>query len=169
MKGHQVTFFLTPHDLAECEARMRNLGELVLFEYRALIVQPQILDSTVVPEMGKSWLKICLARPRDVLSVRFDEVKEQGHYMMDVIRSPAVELSRCFFDGKHLRRGRLYFVSEFFGSDGVLVRKEHDFVKWAKGVLRFAVKGLARDLALESYVGPHADSLRKDGECTFEA
>ena len=37
--------------------------------------------------------------------------------------SPVVELTRCFFDGHILRRGRLYFVDRYYGTNGDWIEK----------------------------------------------
>ena len=167
MTGHQVNFFLTPDDLAECECRMRKIAPLALIEYRSDATTPKTLRNSAVPEMGKSWLSIGVVRPEDLGAIRFDPVHAQGYSTMDVLRSPLVELSRCFFDGKQLRRGRLYFTSRFYDQEDTLISKDTAFVKWARSVLKAAVRGLRRDKELQSYIGSQAEELRRTEKCLF--
>src|SRR5688572_19044008 len=150
MSGHQVVFFLTPNDLAECECRMREVTPVVFIEYRSDAPTPKTLSDSVVAEMGKTWLAIGAARPEDLGAIRFTLVQAQGYFTVDILRSPIVELSRCFFDGNQLRRGRLYYTSEFYDEKDTLIRKDAAFVQWAKSVLSAAIKGLKRDKELHS-------------------
>ena len=128
---------------------------------------PEIVPTTEVPKMGESILKICICHPDDLEKIVFVPVSGQNYHVPDPIRSPLLELNRCFFDGKHLRRGRLYFISHFFNEEGVKTSKGKQYVSWAKSLLNRAVEGLTKDLASESFVGLEAESLRSSGKCEF--
>ena len=68
----------------------------------------------------------------------------QGYWVVDVLRSPALELSSCFFDGKILRRGRIYYVDGFYGEEGARVEKPDTLRTWAKRARAAIRKRLAK-------------------------
>jgi hypothetical protein len=82
-------------------------------------------------------------------------VTTQGYWVVDVLRSPALELSSCFFDGKILRRGRIYYVDGFGGEDGAWIEKPETFRTWARRVRAAIRKALARQGDFDD-IGPDA-------------
>jgi hypothetical protein len=165
--GRQVNFFFLPQDLNECEGRIRQLGPVVFFESRSQSAAPELLENTVINEMGKTWLDIYLALPEHLPLVKLREVKAQGWYSVEESTSPVIELSRCYFDGKILRRGRLYYNESYYAEDGQLITKPNDFTNWARKVLKVAVKGLLKDPNTSSYVGRGASLWREQEKGSF--
>ncbi|HYO55969.1 hypothetical protein [Archangium sp.] len=126
-----------------------------------------MLSTLSVAEFGKTWLTIILAPPDSLGSLAFEHVPRQGYWTVDLLRSPAMELSRCFYDGKILRVGRLFYDRGFYDEAGNWVEKPASFQAWAKKVFSVARKGLQRDAALYSYVGENAQAERKQRGLTL--
>lgn len=161
--GHQVEFFLGPNDLRELEARLKKVGELMILHRRSDRPAPRILESIDLREGGAPWLFYYLVRPDDLRAVEFREVPAQGYWAVDVLTSSVVELSRCYFDGKILRRGRLYYTDGFYAEDDRWIEKPRAFKSWANRVFAAARKTLRLSRELSAYVGAEAEALRAGG------
>jgi len=121
--GHQLRFFLTPTDLQLLEQRLRAQCPVAILDSRSEQSAPTMLSTLAVAESGKTWLKIFLVPPDLVDTLTFERVAQQGYWTVDLLRAPAVELSRCFYDGKILRVGRLFFHRGFYDEAGTWVEK----------------------------------------------
>jgi hypothetical protein len=76
--------------------------------------------------------------------------------MLDVLASPVIELSGCFFDGAILRRGRMYYVDGYYDAGQWKVKPEA-FRSWAKTILTRTRKALKKLPGFE-YIGPGAEA-----------
>lgn len=151
--GHQVNFYLDGADTISLEERIRGLGPLAILHSLSPGPEPRVLDGVNFEENGRPWLFLFLVRPEDLPAVKTREVPAQGHWTIDDLRSPVVELNRCFFDGKILRRGRVYYLDGFYvGQEWQ--DKPDSFRKWAKAVLATTKKGLKKHES--EYIGPGA-------------
>ena len=166
MRGRQINVYLTPEDSDLLEKHIRSLVDFIAFEWCASDSSVQRLLNTGIPKMGKSWLTIGLTRPEDIGNLVLRPMENRESSSVDILRSPAIEFTRCFFDGKVLRRGRLYYISEYY-EQARAVRKSDRFISWAGEVFKGSKSMLIRDSNLESYVGPHAKQLLGEGVCEF--
>src|SRR4051812_43648761 len=112
--GHQVSFYLLPVDTLALEERLRRLGEWRGLHNRSETSEPRILTTLDFEEEGKPWLFLHLARAVDLENIITKYVPEQRYWTLNVQASPVIEFNRCFFDGKILRRGRMYYVDGLF-------------------------------------------------------
>lgn len=167
MTSHQTNLFLTPGDLLECERRIRELGPVIFLDSYSTNGAPKLIQSSQIATMGCERLTIALARPEDLQYLQFRPVPGHSHFILDIIRSPAIELTRCFFSASTLRRGRLYFCSKAFSDNGILVEKDGKFLRWAQCIFKTTKAGLQFDRQLHSYVGAEADSLRNRSSLQF--
>ncbi|HYO60073.1 hypothetical protein [Archangium sp.] len=161
--GHQLNFFLTPEDLRLLEQRLKEKCPVVFLDYRSQGPAPAQLPDLEVAEFGKTRLSVLLVPPDSLGALIFRHVPQQGYWTVDLLRSPAVELSRCFYDGAILRRGRLYYDRGFYDEAGHWVEKPASFQDWAKKVFSVARKGLERDAEQFAYVGTNAQAQRQEG------
>jgi hypothetical protein len=165
--GYQLRFYLTPADLQLLEKRLREQCPVAILDSRSEQPAPALLSTLAVAEFGKTWLKLFLAPPDILGTLTFEHVVQQGYWTVDLLRSPAMELSRCFYDGRVLRVGRLFYHRGFYDEAGNWVEKPASFQAWAKKVLAVARKGLARDTALDAYVGGSAQAERQQRGLTL--
>lgn len=152
--GHQVNFYLAPQDLVLLETRFRKIEPMFVLHSRSLTSAPQIVESAGSIDDPKPWLYYFLVRIHELDEVVMRHVPAQGHWTVDVVSSPVVELTRSFFDGRILRRGRLYYVDSFYGANEVLVTKPLAFRGWAESLL-----GATRKLLMKhgrDYIDRHA-------------
>lgn len=159
--GHQVNFHATPQDIGELEAAIRNLEPLVVLHDRSPTVAPRLVPSMEFTEDARRLLFFFVVREADLPAVVTRHVPAQGYWTVDVLRSPVVELNSCWFDGRSLRRGRVFYVDGFFGEAGEWSVKPAEFRTWAKRVLKSTKKTLMK---YESdYIGTDALSwLRRE-------
>lgn len=134
--GKQVSFFMLPSDIDSLEVTFERIEPFIILHSRSNSATPRRLSS-INPSIGaEDWLYLYLVRPEDIGRVLLKHVPNQDYWLIDVIRSPVVELQRCFFDGKLLRRGRAFFTEKYYDSNGILIQKTESFKLWAKSVLK---------------------------------
>jgi hypothetical protein len=167
--GHQINFFLGPNDHAELEMRLRKVGELVVLHDRSPTPESRQVETTNFTEDGKQWLFLCLVAPSDLSAVRTREVAAQGYWSVDDLRSPVIELTRCYYNGEILRRGRLHFVDGYYGAQDQWVEKPEEFKAWAMRLFAAARKTLTFDKELGAHIGREAMQMRRDGEVEFKS
>jgi len=160
--GHQVNFYIDPADTVALEKQLEKLGPLRILHSRSPRPEPRIVESVNVEENGEPWLFLYLVRPEDLPAVVTREVPAQGHWKIDVHESPVVEFQRCFFDGKILRRGRVYYLDGFYDAQNQWQDKPAAFRTWAKAVLANTKKALKKHDA--DYIGPGAEKWLASGD-----
>lgn len=165
--GHQVNFYLCPTDLRSIECTLREVGPLTILHSRSSNPKPRNVESLELNENGQLWLYFYLVRPEDIRSVTMTHIPAQAYWTVDVLRSPVVEFNRCFFDEIVLRRGRLYYIDKFYGSDGTTLEKPMEFVTWAKSLLLTTKKALKRHGS--DYIGPDAKEWLLSSEGSLES
>lgn len=89
-----------------------------------------------IDDIEQSGLFLNLARPDDHKKIKMEFVPAQKHWTFEKFHSPLVEYDRCFFDGKVLRRGRLYYIDGAYNKKGEWVDKSDDFKNWEQGIRR---------------------------------
>ncbi|TKD12159.1 hypothetical protein [Polyangium fumosum] len=157
--GHQSAFYLTPKDKAELEQRLREKMDFIILLRESPSASPRVVDSLNFSEPDNPWLSKYLARPEDLNEIVMHHVPEQGYWTPDDLFSPVVKCSGCYFDGKILRRGRVYYVDGFYGPDGGWVEKSEAFRKWARMVHTTLKKSLKRrDSKYVEYIGADAQA-----------
>ena len=165
--GHQANFFMTPTETNLLEQFWRSVAPMSVLHSRSSNAEPRVLPSSDIEERGQRWLFFHLVRPEDLKSVVMRSVPAKGYWTVDVVKSPVVELARCFFDRRILRRGRLYFVDGYYGADNDWVDKGDDFKRWATLLLSVTKKRLARHGS--DYIGGEARSWLDSSNGTLES
>jgi hypothetical protein len=138
----QVNFYVTPEDTTLLEDSLRDIESFVVLHSRSDSSKPRILANLDYIENGQQWLYLFLVRPDDLDSVSMRYVPAQDYWTVDVLKSPVIELNRCFFDGQILRRGRIYYIGKFYGTNDELIAKPEPFQKWANSVFKTTKKAL---------------------------
>jgi hypothetical protein len=151
--GHQVTFYATRPDIDRLEAAFRIALEISIVHSRNSIDAARVVRSTT---LDPTWLFYDFSRPIDVPLIKMEHVPTQGYWTVDVLRSPVVEFSACYFDGKVLRAGRSYYVDGYYDDRGSWTEKSPEFRAWGKSLLSMLKKALTKRGS--SYVG--LDALR---------
>jgi hypothetical protein len=157
--GHQSAFYLTPKDNADLEQRLREKTDFIILLWQSPSASPRVVDSLNFSEPEEPHYGKYLARPEDLDAIVTDYVPEQGYWTLEYLPSPVVQFRGCFFDGKILREGRVYYVDGFYGPDGAWVNKSEAFRKWAKMVHTTIKKSLKRrDSRYVEYIGEDAQA-----------
>ena len=160
--GKQATFVLLPGDLTALEVEIARVEPFTVLHSRSSSKEVRSLSALDPTKAGEDWLHLFLVRPSDVKRVVTQHVPAQGYWSVDALRSPVIEFQRCFFDGKVLRRGRVYFNESYYDLSGVLVQKPEAFRKWARVVLSTIRRNLHRQGP--DYIGPEAKMWLSSGE-----
>jgi hypothetical protein len=132
--GHQLVFYMTPTDIRAVEAKLRALEAMVVIHSDSISATPRVVESLEVAEGGRRWLHFYLARRQDLPVVKMRPIPGRTDWFVDDSASPVIEFHCCFFNGKTLRDGRVYWSDDFYASDGAQVLKSAEFRAWAAKV-----------------------------------
>ena len=153
--GKQMQIYLAPEDVAEFETALKSRG-LVILRRSSSRAQPVISDTAKVQKAETTAIDGYIVKASDIEHVSMRAVSKEAHWTVDALRSPVIEFFGCHFDGKTLKRGRLFYDQGFYDSAGAWVDKPKDFDALAKDVFKFARKTFPKDPNLDAYVGPKA-------------
>ncbi len=159
--GKQVNFILLPEDLKALEEAIGRIGPFVVLHSCSKSEKVRPLVALDPDKSGEDWLHLFLVRPEDVDLVVTQPVAAQGYWSIDALRSPVVEFQRCFYDGQTLRRGRAYFVEQYYDANKKLVQKPATFRVWGQTVLNTIRRTLQRQGA--DYTGTQAQRWLSSG------
>lgn len=154
--GRQITLYLLPSDTSLFEESLKKSLDISFFEYESPSSRPRPVASLGIPSMGESWLIIYLTLPNQAKNIVCEKVPSQGYWTIDSLRSPVVEFSRCYFNGKVLREGRLFYDSGYYDDSGTWVEKPKDFLEWADKLFRITKKVLKKIPNKQEYAGQDA-------------
>jgi hypothetical protein len=135
MASVQINFYLMPNEQASFDELLKSAGPIRVVTGMNSAFRPQLSSTTVLRSFGAEDLKVHLVREEDVDLLRAGETPNGSEWFVDVLRSPVIEYWRCFTDGKILRRGRLYLIEDYYDDNGILVKKDTGFLKWARAVI----------------------------------
>jgi len=141
--SRQIEIYLTPNDIEILEQLLMEIEPLHVLHSRSPTSSVRILEGLNFSENGHRWLFFGLIRRRDVENIKMNYIESQKYWVFDVMESPLIEFSSCFFDGKILRRGRFFYKKDFF-SDAGLCEKDNEFLAWANKVFLSVKKNLTR-------------------------
>lgn len=102
------------------------------------------------------WLAVCLTRERHVDDVRLQDVAGQPYRTVDVLRSPAIEVTRCYQDAELIRPGRMFFDHGYYEGQS-WIEKDEEFVAWAKQILSMVRRAFPEYSGYR--IGPEARAL----------
>lgn len=159
--GRQFQVYLLPPDVARLLETMRKKVGLRLLSNRSLAPEPAEIQSPVQTELGITRAD-CLLVPNLSVPIKLNHVEKQGHWIIDTLHSEVIEFSGCHFDGKTLKRGRLFYDAGFYKADR-WQDKSSRFLNWAETLFRAVKKSLRRVPNLDAYVGEGAEHWRSAG------
>ena len=152
--GKQINFFLLPSDLTKLENKLKDTCSLIILHNKSDSSTPRKLMNLNLIENNHRWLFYYLVRPDDIGSLVINYVPKQNYWVIDVLRSPVIEVTSCFFDGQNLRRGRIYYIDKFYGENDEVVEKPENFKKWAQQIFSVTKKNLLK--FDKDYIGEEA-------------
>ena len=148
--GKQVNFYLLPSDFTTVQAAIESAGPVKFLTDQTRDDRPREIDSLVInpDEMGRIGLRVYAVRPEDLHSVKTKWIEQQGHWIIDQFDSPVLEIDRCYYDGRLIRRGRIYFATDLRFRAAL---PDQDFVRWGTAVLSRVRRRLLLDRHLHSF------------------
>jgi hypothetical protein len=157
--GRQVNFYMHPEDLTEFEADLRSRSKIRLLSSKWSTARARYVPTAelVLPQR---WdlddLTVYICREEDAEQLLLEHPHTLGYWTVDIHASPVVEFWRCYFDGKVLKRGRLYYIPE---------GKPQQFVRWADALVRRVRSRYVRE---GFNVAPHAANRRAERGGEFQ-
>lgn len=152
--GHQVNYYALLGDFAEIEAKIRRIEPLVILYDQSPTAAPRVAPALDFKDDSGVWLFCYLVRELDLAAVMTKHIPNRGYWLIDDHHSPVIECRGCFFDGRILRRSRMYYIDGDYDQNGIWVEKSEGFRRWAAAVFRATKKCLRRMDG--EYIGPAA-------------
>ncbi|MBX2925100.1 MAG: hypothetical protein KF746_23060 [Chitinophagaceae bacterium] len=152
-KSIQTNFFILPYELKSIDAFFK--ANRCLLIKKDVPKEPALLDIDISSSKEKV-LQVYITKEQFKNNIHFKYLQSKDYYYVDVLSSHAIEFSLGGFypfNDKELNRSRLYVTTEFY-EDRQLVKKNADFVNWARRVVRdFKKKFLIKSpISLNNYL-----------------
>jgi hypothetical protein len=160
--AHQFRLGLIQEDALEIDEILESL-QIVPIRSSMRKLKPARLQTTAIRRMGAEKLLIYLVHEEDIEALVFRKKGDGPEWTIDSRRSPVVEFLRCFFDGKILRTGRLFYDSGYFRPSGAWEEKSEGFRHRAARLFQAMKKRLTYDRQLGVYLGNSAAKLLSEG------
>lgn len=161
--GKQVNFFMMPKDLAVFGEYLRQNGgddvKILPEKFRS----PKML---IVPNVtiDDDQLGLCITKSSYMSQIVIEYFESTDFWVVNTLLSPVIELTKSYYNGQILRRGRLYFMAGFFDVQGNWVTKGTAFEKWGDKLLRWIRKNYQRHPENHFYFGEHAWEWHKGNQ-----
>lgn len=160
--GRQIRILMLPDDMLALERDLQR------FELRIVprdLNKPRLdfLSNFQLRKPGKENLRVYLTRQDELQSIVIRPIGNGKLWTIDDLCSPVIQFDRCYFDGKIMREGRLFYNLSWFDSSGAVVSKSEEFQKWAQQLFALCRTKLVRDADLDAYVGAAAKNWLKRG------
>ena len=164
--GRQIQLYILPEDLEVFEECLRQKGDVLFISDASHEPHPKILTKCERSGDMGTWIHYYLARTIDRDSIILEHISDKAGWSVDDRRSPVIQIDAGFFDGKILRRGRIFYDTGYYGDDGNWVSKPSDFIKWAESITKMARKLYKRKSEFDAYLGQHAEEwlIRTNGQ-----
>lgn len=161
--GRQIQLYLLPEDLEALKQSFRQMGGVCFVSQSSFTSEPQILCEETRTESNISARLSCyLVRDTDLNTIRLKHISDKVGWIVDDLRSPVVQLDSGYFDGRILRRGRIYYETRYYGDDGRRIDKQLDFIKWAESIMKITKKLFKRNPEFDAYIGMNANKWLAD-------
>ncbi len=160
--GRQVNFFMHPEDENVFLDFLKTTGDVAYIPLPQKSMHLQTSDKITPRNHPDCWLRVYLLLKTYSDDVIMEEVKSQRYWLIDEF-SPVIQFRRCFFDGKILRRGRLYFVTSYYDEQGEKVSLPEPFLKWGARILSWIRKNYIKVTKDSYYTSPSALAFQKSG------
>lgn len=153
--GKQFQTYLLPEDASALLAEVRKSVDLRILASHSDDSCPH--ETPVVSKIvgGFSRIDCCLA-PTFESRIEMQHIEAQHRWDVDSMVSDVIEFSGCHFDGKTLKRGRMFFDTGFYSEDG-WEDKSVKFRNWANKLFRVSKKSLVFSKTLNAYIGTAAN------------
>lgn len=164
--GRQFSFFLGPNDQKPFEEALRASGDVVFLKHWPHSPEPEVLQSSVILELGKEDLNLWVARRADLPLIRFRPIEGRAQFSCDPAFAPVVEFSRSYVTNRFIRAGRLYRTDTYWNENDERQTKPPEFVAWADRLYKLGKRSLT---LVEGPYYAGADALRlRDQSVAFE-
>jgi hypothetical protein len=151
MRSRQINFFHLPEEL--------NIFELFFKECEIIYIKENIKQladyiENEIPRINNDLpFKIFLSKYnfRHKIVYHFDNKKDI--YSLDTLRSYLIEFALGGFypySSEILHRSRLYFPTNYYASNGEIIEKDPEFVKWASWLMEQVKKKYLKKIPSEN-------------------
>jgi hypothetical protein len=157
----QFSVYLLPSDSTRLLGELRPKINVGLAARHSCVSDLKKVNSPILTEAGFSRID-CLLVPDKRATVKLDYIEGQDQWIVNTLFSEVIEFTGCHFDGKTLKRGRLFFDQGFYKT-GQWHEKSSSFLSWADSIFKMTKKMLRRDPSLNAYVGQDAEAWGTSG------
>ena len=139
MNSKQVNYYITENELEDFDDYLASNKGLVV---GLPMVSSNVVALSSIKELNThkfKWpLSFRIVQEEMMNEIRTRFVEKQGYYLIDTLRSPVIEMSKCYFDTKTkgIRIARLYYQTGYYDENEMWVKKNDTFIKWADNLLK---------------------------------
>lgn len=140
MKSKQYNFYPQPDELRSFEGYLKDNGfEIITVPFESL---PFKLGKGVFHSNKDYWPKKYITKGSFLQNVYEQFIETQNYYLIDVIKSYAIELSlpKELDHTNEKQAGRVYFVTGYYDAKNDWVEKNADFIETANKLLNWCKK-----------------------------
>ncbi|PIT87393.1 MAG: hypothetical protein COU31_03160 [Candidatus Magasanikbacteria bacterium CG10_big_fil_rev_8_21_14_0_10_40_10] len=160
--GKQINFYMHPEDLKKFDSVLKQEIDLKIFYTTSKENGLDFLDDVVIKKYGEERITVMLTKDLYLKNIKLNRIKE-NQWSVDSIFSPVLEFVRCYFDGKQIRLGRLYYQEGYYDARGLWQKHPDEFIVWCKKMCGL-VEGMSKhDKQTSAYIFPHALEWRNKG------
>ena len=153
----QINFYILPDELEQLERVIASVEPVAILTERSPTRRPRIVQSLREVEGDRTLLFYYLARRSDVAKIETEHIDNLGHWVIDALAAPVIEVTTCAKDGILLRRGRIYYPSLRFASGA----RSPEFLMWSRRIFAKVRKHLTRHA--EGYLSSGAVEFTRKG------
>ena len=160
--GRQINFYLSNGDQEELARRLDATG--------CVYAAGPPFESAEIPVQSVSRFARWESGQQDPMLFQYPDARDvvlrrpnpELGYFVDIVRSSAVEFSRCMTTNERISRGRLYYIVGFVDDDFSKFEKPSEFVKWAADLFKI-VRKICIEKRKGDYIGREALAMEKHG------
>lgn len=137
MKSSQINFYLSKEDIAELESFILSSGLQIIQD------NPEKKDLIKIDSLtSETSSKKFIVRSEDVDKIQFIKTKNSGLFIIDQNNSPVIEFwnPTNWQNSKVMPRGRVYYIKDYYNTEGILTEKPHDFILTAETLFKWIKK-----------------------------
>ncbi len=162
MKSRQINCYLTLDDIVEIEKYLKEKNlEILATPSRAKNISIINNLNTIDDNFLSLKKHIILNNQKQLVMSHY--IENQNYYLIDVTKNPVIEFWQPYFNAsqKILRRGRLYYVKEYYDQEGLICEKNPEFLKMADDFFKWFRKNFKQQ-KIEGYQGLHVTKRAND-------
>jgi len=159
---------MLPNDFLEFEKFLQLEDDVRFLERRLSTPDVQTYAKPIshISSLEKYTPYLFLVRVTDLEKIKVKYITAQNYWVIEEANSMGVEYIRPFFDGRTVRRGRLYCPTSFYDNN-YLVKMPEEYLRWAKRLIDWIHRYCSKEQHSFFYISPRVSKLVSEKSITL--